>query len=325
MNISVIGIGKYGLAITYLLSKNPNNNIKVWSHSPEKVEEYNNTQKLKSIYDVSLKKQIIVSNNLEEVLENTDIIYVVVSSKYFLNIIKNINIYYKKNTPICIATKGIEESKLELLSETTKKIINTKTIGIISGPSFAIDIINDQPIALTHGTRNFKTKNLVLKSLTSQHCKIRTTKDVEGVQLAGAIKNVVAIGSGIINGLGYSESTQAFYITESMHDIKNAMRYINGKKKTILSYAGVGDLLLTCTCYKSRNFSFGNVVGNAKNKKEIADFLKENTVEGYTTLKSMIKLINKKNMDFPIINILYEIIYQNKNPKILIEFLNTKK
>ena len=125
--------------------------------------------------------------------------------------------------------------------------------------------------------------------------------------------------------MGYPESTQCFLITESIHDIKALIGALGGKPKTILSYAGVGDLLLTCTSIKSRNYSFGKLVGSGITKEEKEEHLKLNTVEGYYTLKSIYKLVKKKKIKIPIIDLIYNIIIKDENPNKLSEFLINKK
>ena len=157
--------------------------------------------------------------------------------------------------------------------------------------------------------------------MENTNIKLRETRDVIGIEICGSIKNVIAIASGILNGLGYPESTEAMFITESLHDIKNLIKALGGSKKTILSYAGFGDLLLTCTSYKSRNFTFGHIIGKREDKE---DYIKNNTIEGLYTLKSIYKLIKNKNVDMPIIDLIYDIVFKDKDPKYLSNFLLEK-
>ena len=129
----------------------------------------------------------------------------------------------------------------------------------------------------------------------------------------------------MLHGLGYPESTQCMFITESLHDIKNLIKTLGGSKKTILSFAGFGDLLLTCTSYKSRNFTLGRMIGEKKDKKEIQEYMDNTTIEGLYTLKSIYKLIKNKNVDMPIIDLIYDIIYKDVDPNELATFLINKK
>ena len=182
---------------------------------------------------------------------------------------------------------------------------------------------NNEPVGLTIASKNTKTIKEIKKVLTSDTVKLRTSNDIIGVELCGSIKNVIAIASGILEGLGYKESTRSFLITESLHDIKSLIYGLGGKKKTILSFAGVGDLLLTATSTKSRNYTYGILIGK-KNYIMAQDFIEHNTVEGYYTLKSIYTLIKRKKIDMPIINLIYQIIINKKDPECLSEFLIKK-
>ena len=324
MKISVIGLGIYSIDISSLLEKN-DNKICIWTESQEKYEEYKKTKKVSSIIDAPLSKNIKISTNMEEVLKDTQIIYIITASKYVDSVVQKIKPFYHKNAPVCIASKGIEETSECFLSDIVRKNLKTKHIAVISGPTFAVDILNNEPVALALGSISKKARNLVLKTLSSNTLKLRPTNDIIGIQICGAIKNIIAIASGILKGLSYNDSTQAFLINEAMHDIKDIIYYFGGKPKTVLSFAGIGDLMLTCTSTKSRNFSFGYVIGSTNNVQKINDYLAHNTVEGYYTLDTVYRILNRKNVQIDLITIIYNIVYNGENPNTLVSFLITKK
>ena len=325
MKISVIGLGIYSLAISKALAKNKNNKIVIWTENPKKLEEFKKTKKLISIVDTDIPKNISVTTSIKDAVENTNIIYIITASKYVDITTNKIKPYYNKNTPICIASKGIEESREELLSNIVKNTLKTNNIAVISGPTFAIDIINNEPVALALASTSKKAKEYVLNTLSNDTLKLRPSKDLIGIQMCGAVKNVIAIASGILSGLGYSNSTQSFLINESLHDIKDIIKLFGGKPKTILSFAGVGDLMLTCTSTKSRNFSFGYTIGSTKDPKKINEYLANNTVEGYNTLDIIYKMIHKKGIEIKLITTIYNIVYNSEDPNTLAKFLITKK
>lgn len=322
MNISVIGLGVYSLAISKVLLKS--NKVKMWTEDPKLAEEYKYSKKIKSI-NVAIPKGIKISNDIKEVLKDSDIIYIITASKYVDSVCNLMKDYYHKDVPICICSKGIEESREELLSEVVKHILNAKHIAVVSGPTFAIDILNDNPCALALASTSLKARNTVLETLASDNLKLRISKDIIGIQICGSIKNIIAIASGIIKGLGYSESTQSFLINESLHDIKEMIYYFGGKKRTILSFAGIGDLMLTCMSEKSRNFSFGYTIGKYQDKDKTKKYLLNNTVEGYNTLDVVYRLLKKKNIEIELINVIYDIVYNYNDPSILVKFLLNKK
>lgn len=324
MKISVIGTGAYGLAIALELAKKKNK-ISMWTESPKVFEEYKSTKKISSIFDIAIPSNISITPDMEKVLENTELIYIVTASKYVDSVCDKMKPFYNKSIPICIASKGIEESSEELLSNIVEKKLKTKYIAVISGPTFAIDIINDEPVALAIGSNSLKARSLVINTLANDHLKLRPTKDMIGIQLCGSVKNVIAIAAGIVSGLGYSDSTRSFLINESIHDIKDIIYYLGGNPKTILSFAGIGDLMLTCSSTKSRNFSFGYCIGSTKDAKKIKEYLINNTVEGYYTLDTIYRMLNKKQIKIDLINVIYDIVYNNTDPETLIKFLITKK
>ena len=161
--------------------------------------------------------------------------------------------------------------------------------------------------------------------MNNYYVKLRPTDDIVGTELCGAIKNVIAIASGMITGMGYPDSTSAMLITESLHDIKNLINALGGNKMTILSFAGFEDLLLTCTSIKSRNYTLGKLIGEGKSAKDIEDYINNNTIEGLYTLKSIRKLLNNKNIEMPIIDLIYDIIINKKEPSNLAKFLIEKE
>lgn len=325
MKISVIGLGIYSLAISKALAKNKNNKIVIWTENPKKLEEFKETKKLISIVDTDIPKNISITTSIKEAVEDTSIIYIITASKYVDITVDKIKPYYNKNTPICIASKGIEESREELLSNIVKNTLKTNNIAVISGPTFAIDIINNEPVALALASTSKKAREYVLNTLSNDTLKLRPSNDMIGIQMCGAVKNVIAIASGILSGLGYSNSTQSFLINESLHDIKDIIKLFGGKPKTILSFAGVGDLMLTCTSTKSRNFSFGYTIGSTKDPKKINEYLTNNTVEGYNTLDIIYKMIRKKGIEIKLITTIYNIVYNIEDPNTLAKFLITKK
>ena len=324
MKISVIGTGAYGLAIALSLAKN-GNEIMMWTENVNKELEFKDTGKLSSILPNDIPYNIKVSSSFEEVLKNTKLIYIVTASKYVASVCEGMLPYYKTSIPVCIATKGLEESSLDLLSNIAQKILKTKNIAVISGPTFAIDMANNEPVALALASINARTKNLVLKTLPGETLKLRPTDDLIGIQLCGSVKNIIAIASGILEGLGYSDSARSFLINESLHDIKHIIKYLGGNPKTILSFAGIGDLMLTCSSKKSRNFSFGYVIGSTKSQEKIEEYLTNNTVEGYYTLETVHNLLKRKKINIELIDVIYNIVYKFDNPETLAKFLITKK
>jgi len=324
MNIAIIGTGAYGLANALMLLKN-NNKIKMWVESEEKCEFYNkNRNNLDFLPGIKIPKEIEFSNNYEYVLKNADIVFIMVAAQYVASVSKEILKYQTPKMHFCIGSKGIEQGTCMFVDQVFKKFVKTKNLAVLSGPSFAIDLAKSEPVGLTLASKNKKTITTIKKAYGKNTIKLRPSSDILGIEICGSIKNVIAVAAGILEGLGYSESTRSFLITESLHDIKELIYGLGGRKKTILSYAGVGDLLLTATSTKSRNYSYGILIGK-KDYKGAQKYLETTTVEGYYTLKSIYKLLRKKKIKMPVIDLIYKVIMNNEDPTLLVDFLLNKK
>ena len=323
MNISIIGTGIFGLALASVCAFN-HHQVIMWTENPSLAKHFAQNHDLKPISSFSIPDNINVTSSMEEALQTPDLIILASSAKYIRSTCLEISKYINNNIPICIASKGIENETCLFLSEIVASIIKSKHISIISGPTFADDLLTKAPCALSLSANTKKAREMTYKALNNTYVKLRPNNDLYGTQICGSIKNVIAIASGIIDGLGYPESTRAFLLTESLHDIKELLKKLNCNPKTILSYAGLGDLILTASSPKSRNYSYGILLGQKANPKDIENFLNNNTTEGYYTLLSLKELMQKKKLNMPIINIIFDIAINHQDPKILPEFLITK-
>ena len=323
MKVSVLGAGAYGLALAMMINENKHNII-IWTRLKSEFEElekkHTNNRVLPNFV---LPNDFEYTNDLKYAVEKSDLIIIAVPAGFVDAVSKESKTHYK-NQDICIASKGIEQDTCLFVADVVKKYIKTNKIALISGPSFAIDIIKKVPIGLTLATNNFETEKIVIKALQNKYIKLQTTDDIIGIEICGSVKNIIAIAAGIIEGMGLPESTQAMFITESLHDIKELIKVLGGNKDTILSFAGFGDLLLTATSIKSRNFRFGKMIGENAPKELIEGFKTNTTIEGLYTLKSIYKLLNNKMVNIPIINLIYDIIFNNKDPKEIKMFLVKK-
>ena len=326
MNIGIIGTGAYGLALAIQFNENRNNKVRMWTKfEEEKNEIVTYRQNKKVLPGVKIPKEIEISTNMEEVVKSSDIIVIAVPAAFVGDVSKEIKKYYNKNQQFVLASKGIERGSCLFVDEIFKKYIKTKNYCVISGPSFAVDIVTDCPIGLTIASERKKTIKIVRKALENDTIRLRESDDIIGVEICGSIKNVIAIAAGILDGMGYPESTQAMFITESLNDIKELIAKLGGDKDTILTYAGFGDLLLTATSKKSRNYSYGRLLGQKLPKKEIDDYVNNTTIEGLYTIKSIYKLLKHRRVRIPIINLIHDIIENKKKVEELPRFLIIKK
>ncbi len=325
MNIAILGTGAYGIALALMFHKN-NNSIKMWTKFEEEKNSILKDHENKRVMPgVKIPKDIIISNDFQEVVSDAQIIVVAVPAGFVDDVSFELSKYYNEEQFVMLASKGIERDSCLFVADIFKRHVKTKKYAVISGPSFAVDIVTNCPIGLSLASENKKTRDIIRKTLESDSIKLRDTRDVIGVEVCGSIKNVIAIAAGILDGMGYPESTQAMFITESLHDIKELISNLGGDRKTILSYAGFGDLLLTATSKKSRNFSYGRLIGTREKKEVIDEYVKNTTIEGLYTIQSIYKLLKNKKVKMPIIDLIYDIIDNKKSIEELPKFLISKK
>lgn len=325
MKVTILGSGAYGIALALMFNENKCD-ITLWEKFEEHAEQLRKTRINERVLpNVIIPKNIKIISDLEESIKDSELIVIAIPAGFVDEVAAELAKYIKKGQHICIATKGIEQDTCLFIDDVVQKYIKTKNIAAISGPSFAVDIANHVPIGLTLATKNKKTAALIHQGLENETLKLRDTDDLVGTEICGSIKNVIAIAAGMIDGMGLPESTQAMLITESLHDIKELIKALGGDGKTILSFAGFGDLLLTCTSTKSRNFSFGRLIGSGTSKDEIDNYINNTTIEGLYTLKSIHKLIKNKKVNIPIIDLIHDIVFYDKDPNEIKRFLIEKQ
>ena len=324
MKVGIFGTGAYGLALSSVINDN-NIDITMWTKFEDEKDMLEQTRKNDTLLlGYILPNNIMLTTSVEECMKDKDLLIIAIPAAFVDSLCVEMNKYITSSQHICIASKGIEQNTGLFIHNIVEKHISTDKVSVISGPSFAKDMITKKPIGLALATKNTETREVVEKCLATNYLKLRHTYDVIGTEICGSVKNVIAIASGMLSGLGANDSTRAMLITEALHDIEEIIESFNGDPDTVLSYAGFGDLLLTCTSENSRNFTFGELLGKNNNKEDIDNYLKKTTVEGYYTLESIYQLLNGKNVKIPIISIIYDIVNNHKNPEGLLTFLVKK-
>lgn len=319
MKVCILGAGAYGLALALTFYRNKNEVI-VWTKVQTEKEEIEVTRKNKrALPDILIPDAIQITTDLS-CIHQVDLVVLAIPITFFRNTCIELKDYITENLHFCIATKGIEKETGAFCHEILTSIIPTEQVAVLSGPTFAIDLANGNPSGLTLASNCESTEKLISNSLQHKNLKIEKSNDIIGVEICGAVKNIMAIIAGILDGMQVSETTNALFLTQAVHEIENLIIVLGGSSHTITTFAGIGDLLLTCNSKKSRNFSLGTLL--AKEEKEtIIEYIQTNTVEGYYTLSSIYSVIKMKNIHAPLIESLHRILFHHQDQKELLTIL----
>ena len=320
MKVGLFGTGAYGMALSSILVHN-HCEVTMWTKFEDEKESLQKTRENeKYIPNFKLDKSVKITNSVEECIKDKELLIIALPAAFVDDLCKEMEPYIDGNH-ILIATKGIEQGTGLFMHQIVEKHLNTHSIAVMSGPSFAVDLVTKMPAGLSIASKSPETILLAKKAIQNNYIKLRDTNDITGVEICGSIKNVIALAAGMLDGMKANDSTKAMLITEAMHDMEAILDAFDCNKRTVLSFAGIGDLLLTCTSSKSRNFSLGKLIGEKPPREEIDKYLSNTTVEGYYTLESIYQLLKDKEVTIPIIDLIYEIAVQGKDPELLLVFL----
>ena len=311
MKIGILGAGAYGMAMASVFDNN-GHKIKIWSNSEEEVNLLLTNHKSNKI-DYIIQDDFVITTDMKLVVMDADIIVIAVPSEFVRNVCMELNKYFKEEQIICIASKGIENNSCLFMDDVVRQCIKTDNIAVISGGTFAEDMVKEVPVGLTLATKSKLAGDMMLKAMENDYVKIQITDDIIGTEICGSIKNVFAIAAGMLEGMKYLESTKSLFMTEVIKDIKFLIKSLGGKEETILSFAGIGDILLTCSSSKSRNYTLGKMIGEERERQEIKKYIDSSTIEGLYTLNSIKKLLKDKEIEMPIIDLISDIIMDKKD------------
>ena len=310
-NIGVIGGGAWGTTIAKLLSEK-NSNVQLWAKETQvkKNIEKNRINKL-FLNNIILPRSLNITNSIYD-MKSSDYLFVVTPTQYIESTLKPIKKIIKKNCIIINCSKGIDIKSSTLISDIIRKVFPQNTIGVLSGPNFAFEIAQGKPTASLIAAKSILTSKKIARLIGSRNFRPYLSNDIIGAQVCGAMKNVYAIGCGIIVGKEFGENAVASVISRSFSEIKLVGTRLGAKEETLSGLSGLGDLFLTCSSKKSRNFTLGY---NLAKGKKLDTFLKSKTTiaEGVYTVKAIKNLSKKLKINLPINDAVYKILYLNKN------------
>ena len=323
-NIAIIGSGSWGVALAIHLAKN-GHKIKIWSYEKEEADLINNQRKCKFLPNVEIPDNIECKLDYEEVTKGADLILQVTPSKFTRNIVRQYAKYVDvKKQPIIVCSKGIEKETTLTLDEVILQEIPNARIGALSGPSHAEEVSIAVPTLLVIASEDEEVKNLVQDIFMNEYMRLYTSNDVKGVELGGALKNIIAFCSGVAAGIGFGDNTFAALITRGLVEIRKLGIALGGKEETFYGLSGLGDLIVTCLSEHSRNRKAGKLIGQGKTieetKKEVGM-----TIESIDNIEVAKELSDKLNLEMPILNSVYDILYNNLDPKEAVKSLMTRK
>lgn len=327
MIASVIGGGSWGSAFSVHLGRK-GIETKLWIREPEIYEATSLNRENKTFLPgIEFPPSVSFYNDLKKTLQDSDMAFIAVPSEYCGKMYERISPLLNKNQIIVSLTKGIEYESLKRMSELMQDTFSPKKnliIAVMSGPSFAREVAESHPTAVVVASNNTEVAQKIQLFVSNRFFRAYTSNDVIGVELAGALKNIIAISAGISDGLGYGRNTLAALITRGIAEITRLGVEMGAKAETFSGLAGIGDLVLTCTGKLSRNRHVGLELGKGNSIKNILKEMKM-VAEGVTTTLSASKLAEKYKIEMPICEQMYNILYKNKDPRTALKDLMSRK
>jgi glycerol-3-phosphate dehydrogenase (NAD(P)+) len=312
--IAVIGAGSWGTTLADLLAKK-GHEVTLWAYEPELVLEMrDNRENTLFLPGIKLNERLRFTNDLEEAYRGCSMVLCVVPSQLVRRVMTNSLPFLPKEAIIVSASKGIEVDTLATVSEIYQDILppeQYQTLAALSGPSFAREVALEMPTAVAAAASSEAVALRVQEAFTTSYFRVYRNSDVVGVELGGAIKNVIAIAAGISDGLGFGSNTRAALITRGLAEMTRLGLAMGAKASTFAGLAGMGDLVLTCTGDLSRNRSVGIQIGQGRTLAEILGEMRM-VAEGVKTTESTYNLAQKLGVEMPIIEQMYQMLYQNK-------------
>lgn len=320
-NICIIGSGSWGVALAVHLAK-LGNKIKIWSFSEEERDLINNEKKCKFLPNITLPEGIYCTTSYEEAITGSEIILHVTPSKFTRNTVKEYK-KYVKNQPIVICTKGFEKETLSTLDDVIAEEIPNAKIAALSGPSHAEEVSIGIPTAIVVASNDINLANEIRDIFMNETLRVYTSSDLKGVELGGALKNIIAFCAGISAGIDLGDNTFAALITRGLHEISLLGEVLGGNKQTFYGLTGLGDLIVTCLSEHSRNRRAGKLLGQGKNIEEIRKEIGM-VIEGVDNIEVAYELSKKYNLDMPIVKAVYQVLYEGLDPKTGVKMLMTR-
>jgi glycerol-3-phosphate dehydrogenase (NAD(P)+) len=321
-NIAVIGAGAWGTALSVALAHVEAHRVRLWAYEAEVVEAIRTRHVNETFLSgCPLSASIEATQSLAEAMQDAEIVLSVMPSHHARRVWSQMKPLLHPETLLVSATKGIENESLLRMSQVIEDVLThgpgsfPPRLAVVSGPTFAREVATGIPTALVVASHDLGLSAQVQAAFSSRNFRLYRTDDVVGVELGGALKNVIAIASGVVEGIGYGHNTLAGLITRGLHEMTRLAVACGGRAETMAGLSGLGDLVLTCTGGLSRNRSLGVELGRGRKLEEIMAGMRGMVAEGVMTTRAAVELAHKYNVEMPIIEQMHAVLEEGKSPE----------
>ncbi|MCI8482524.1 MAG: NAD(P)-dependent glycerol-3-phosphate dehydrogenase [Clostridia bacterium] len=319
--IAVIGSGSWGVALSVHLAK-MGHMVKIWSFAKEEADLINQEKKCKFLPEITLPENIVCDTDFETVLQDTDLILHVTPSKFVRNILKQYKPYITKQ-PVVMCAKGFERETLYSLDQIIEEELPNHPYAVLSGPSHAEEVSRQIPTAMVVAAKQESLQEEVRSIFMNEKMRIYTSFDIKGVELGGALKNIIAFCAGIAAELGLGDNSFAALITRGLTEISRLGVKLGGNQETFYGLTGLGDLIVTCLSEHSRNRKAGKLIGAGKTIEETRQIVGM-TIESIDNIEVAYELSKIHHVDMPIVNAVYDVLYNGLAPSKAVNMLMTR-
>ena len=321
--VAVIGDGGWGTTLAVLLSKK-GYKASLWSAFPEYAEIVKKTREnVKFLPGIKIPPGVNITHSLADALKSNDLVVLAVPSQFMRGVLAKLKDEDLSGKRFVSVTKGIENGSLKRMSEVIYECLGKKQLAVLSGPTIATEVAGLSPTTAVVASEDDELANDIRDLFMTERFRLYTSKDILGVELAGSLKNIIAIAAGIIDGMGYGTNAKAALLTRGLVEMARLGEAMGGKRETFYGLSGLGDLATTCVSHHSRNRWLGEEIGKGK---KLNDIMKETdmVVEGVATAKAAYELAKRHKVEMPITTEVYKVLYENKDPEIAVRDLMTR-
>ena len=308
--ICVIGAGSWGTAVACTLSKNGHETV-LFMRRKEQYDDIKRTGKnLRYFPELELPRTLQFSNDLKTALEGVNIVILAVSSQGNLNVIKELREWLPSDVIVVNISKGLDREQGLSCSQMMAEYLPNNPFAVLTGPSHAEEVMIQMPTALVCASKNLEVAKHIQELVSNDTMRVYVIEDVIGAELGGALKNIIAFGIGIVDGLGYGDNTKAAIMTRGIAEITRFGVSMGAKVETFSGLAGIGDLIVTCTSMHSRNRRAGILVGKGMSLEQVQSEINM-VVEGIVATKVIGEMSKKMGIDMPITHAIYHVLFEN--------------